>query len=324
MYFTQCPKCAEIGKDISMDNLCVYKGDSPGDDGHSYCFACHYYEPPDLEDRLKNVISQRQASTHNIGNALNFPSDYSTTLPHHAETWIRGFGITKSEIIQHNIGYSPSLEQLIFPVFDEMKHITMWQGRNMKYGSQIKYQTHGPASTTMYLAGINDNKRNTLIVTEDLLSAIKVGRIYQTMPLWGSSLSLGMAKGLAKRFASLGIWLDRDKTREAVETSLRVSQFLPTYVITSEFDPKQYSTMVIAEMVQAASRRVLFRDELPEEPVDDKMLQKLCKEQDFYAVSKTHPWMSLQQYCGFRNHFDNVKSSEVQGPLDDNNRRYAG
>ena len=38
-YFThhsQCPKCAEIGKDNNGDNLANYS------DGSSYCFSCHF------------------------------------------------------------------------------------------------------------------------------------------------------------------------------------------------------------------------------------------------------------------------------------------
>ena len=35
---TQCPKCAEQGNDTSCDNLAVYS------DGHSYCYACKYYQ----------------------------------------------------------------------------------------------------------------------------------------------------------------------------------------------------------------------------------------------------------------------------------------
>lgn len=35
---TQCPACAEHGRDNGCDNLAVY------DDGHKYCFACQHYE----------------------------------------------------------------------------------------------------------------------------------------------------------------------------------------------------------------------------------------------------------------------------------------
>lgn len=35
---TQCPACAQHGRDNGCDNLAVY------DDGHKYCFACQHYE----------------------------------------------------------------------------------------------------------------------------------------------------------------------------------------------------------------------------------------------------------------------------------------
>ena len=45
---SQCPQCAEQGRDTSQDNLATYS------DGHSYCFSCGFYEKGKY-DNMKKV-----------------------------------------------------------------------------------------------------------------------------------------------------------------------------------------------------------------------------------------------------------------------------
>lgn len=52
----QCPKCASNGADNSGDNLAVY------DDGHSYCFACQYFEQG---ENMENVVAMNEPKIKN-------------------------------------------------------------------------------------------------------------------------------------------------------------------------------------------------------------------------------------------------------------------
>ena len=49
---TQCPSCAQNGRDSSCDNLCVYE------DGGKHCFACGHHEFKDKEYKEPKVMEQ--------------------------------------------------------------------------------------------------------------------------------------------------------------------------------------------------------------------------------------------------------------------------
>lgn len=239
----RCPKCASRGQDKSGDNLAVYP------DGHKHCYACAYHEGVPIEERLQQLLPNI-SSMPNVDATFDFPKDYTTDIPITPLTWLKAYGITDKEIILHRFGWSQDRQMLVFPVLDGDGNLIMWQGRDFgEKDKQFKYITKGPASDVIHLVGLNVK---TIIITEDLISAIKVGRRYQAMPVWGSNIPLKLIRRLSDRFSSLGVWLDRDKLHVALETVLRASQYMSTYLITSVFDPKAYTTDSIAEIVEEA------------------------------------------------------------------------
>jgi hypothetical protein len=196
------------------------------------------------------------------GGDLDWPRDYTPLLDSiYAKLpmqWLRKYGITDEEIKRWNIGWSLERVLLMFPVMSTTNSIIMWQGRN--FGEGTKYVTYGPKESTLHLVG--KPQRGIIVVTEDVVSAIKVGREYQAAPLWGSSMSLGLIKKIADQFEVLGIWLDSDKVTEAVKIALRASQYIPTFVVDSGLDPKAYSNNFIHDFVENAANRRLDKDNL--------------------------------------------------------------
>ena len=256
----QCPACAAQGKDRKKNNLAVYD-----DDGHKWCFACGYYEPGDpmkkiqkLKDKLHQIDEHIAANS----NDLKWPDDYSTTLPSYASAWLATFGITNEEIDKYRIGFSLKQELLIIPVFDKDGNLIMWTGRNFKINYLTKYQgpkyvTYGKKADIVHIMG---KESKDLIIVEDFISAIKVGRKYQTTPLFGSTMSTETLRMLSERFKSVGVWLDADKRVEAVKQALRASQFIPAYAIYSKDDPKFYNDAEINFRILEAQRDVVFPD----------------------------------------------------------------
>ena len=244
-----CPRCQSKGHDRSGNNLGVYS------DGHKHCFSCHYYEPPTLRDRIRNMAVNPVVKADED---LNFPSDYTTDIPKNGLEWLKKYGISNGEIASNHIGYSCSRNMLIFPVFGDTNELIMWQGRNFG-DSGPKYLTKGKVSDIIHLVG--GGKVGTVIVSEDLLSAIKIGRFYQSMPLWGSHMPLKTIQRLARRFSVLGIWLDPDKKTEALKIGIRASQYIPTFVVDSLHDPKDYDSTTMHEIIKAYGRRTF--EEVP-------------------------------------------------------------
>ena len=241
-----CPRCRERGSDTRGDNMVVY------DDGHKWCFSCRYWEPPTLEERINPKPSEPQP--------LNFPDDFQPRIPVEAAQWLRRFGITLAEIRSNGIGWSDSRKLLIFPIRDGEGRLIAWQGRNFavyhtpeEAVKARKYLTFGNIRDIMHVLEPQASAYpDLLVVVEGVIDAIKVARVCPAMPLFGSNMPLGAILRAARRFGRLGVWLDSDKTAEAVKTALRASQYMPAVVIATEEDPKAHMEGGIAMLIEEA------------------------------------------------------------------------
>lgn len=246
-----CPRCRAGGADRSGDNLVVYK------DGHKHCYSCGRHEFADTWVQIQQLVEDRVTYT-DVPDELDFPNDYmplgASLYSKGALTWLRSYGITDSEIQKWRIGWSAERMQLIFPVWDVSGRLLMYQARNFNGGP--KYLTKGEKRDIMHLVG--NSASGTVIITEDLVSAIKVGREYQAMPIWGAEVGLGLLKKLAERFDNLGVWLDSNKIRDAVKIALRASQYMPSFVVSSLMDPKDYSVDMIRKLVKDGLGEALY------------------------------------------------------------------
>lgn len=268
-----CPACRAKGADTRGDNLARYP------DGHAWCFSCGHYEPTDEERKMYALFRAapdwRKAEIEANDDFLRFPDDFDRYIPKEGMEWFKRYGITNQEIIQHRFGWSQSQQLLIMPVFDKENRLLMWQGRFFKDNSKLKYLTKGPKSDIVHIVWPDGYSLNnqalfteegaTVILTEGLLDAIKVGRVYPAMPVWGSKASLGQLRKLSRQFSRLGVWLDPDKTPDAVRTAIRASQFVPSFVVTSTQDPKNYMDHNIRWMVGAAGKQTGVLDAKPAE-----------------------------------------------------------
>ena len=247
----RCPRCAEVGRDNTGDNLACYP------DGHKYCYSCGFFERAPLEEQL-NYPAEKELLSSDLG----FPRDFKPLLgssvynldEHRAIRWVKQYGIYDTEIILQGFGWSYEHRRLIFPIKDGDGNLLAWQGRSVTEDVKPRYLTKGQISDILHFVGRDSE---IVCVTEDLLSAIKVGRIVQAMPLWGSSIPLKTIRRLSERFKYLGVWLDSDKKLEAVKTAVRASQYMPTFVISTPEDPKAYNMDAIEEIIDTESRNLL-------------------------------------------------------------------
>lgn len=237
----RCPKCAERGRDSKGDNLAIY-------DDHKYCFSCGFAEFPTWKEKLKTQMAQRAVDPLILVNeGLDFPADFTNDIPQEPLTWLRKYGITDLEIKENRIGWSEDKQYLIYPVFDEDR-LLMWQGRYFGGNKdRPRYFTKGKPRDILHILG--QRNRATIILVEDLISAIKVSRVYPSMPLWGSDVSIDTFRRLARQFSSVGVWLDSDKYIESVKLALRGALWANTFTVKSLVDPKEYSNKEIVELV---------------------------------------------------------------------------
>lgn len=259
-----CPKCRAGGGDRAGDNLAVYS------DGGKHCFACGRHEHADPWVEVERMVREKEAKVE-LPQVLDFPKDYTplndSIFAKNAMSWLRAYGINDGEITQWSIGWSGIHQLLVYPVYDAQNKLVMWQGRSFAPNAPQKYLTFGPKHDIMHLVGRKNS--GICVVTEDMVSAIKVGRSYQAMPLWGAEMGLGLIKKLSERFDELGIWLDSNKTKEAVKIALRASQYIPTFVVATPYDPKGYGHDIILSKVEEARKGTIWKEHT-QAPADPK------------------------------------------------------
>lgn len=235
-----CPGCRAEGWDRKGDNLGVWTD-------HKYCFSCGYYERISPIEALKQT---RDREFHNVElKATQLPQDTVVCLRQDAMAWIKQYGITSEEITDNNICWSESKELLIFPFYDGKEALLAWQGRyfgsNPKYP---KYVTYGVRQEVLrYIGCFSD----PVVLVEDVVSAIKVGRVKTAFPLLSSDANKYQLYRIHRQFDNIVIWLDPDKKAHSIKLGQRAESFFKSVrIVFSDKDPKDYSTKEIESFLE--------------------------------------------------------------------------
>ena len=213
-----CPKCG------SKDNLGRY------DDNSAYCFGCKHTE---FGNRFIPKIEETTEKK------LSLPHDATSQINKVAVDWLNQYEITPEERIRYRMLWSESKQQLIFPMFDGESNLLAWQAKNFATPIKSKYYSQGKIHDLLYFCG---KKLSPIILVEDLVSAIKIGRIASAMPLFGSEASTQLLMRLKTHCNSVILWLDSDKWKNSHDIVNRAKSIgLPAMSVFTNLDPKEYT-----------------------------------------------------------------------------------
>lgn len=180
-------------------------------------------------------------------------SDSSATfaLPTPALDWLRSYSITEKEIHQADIWYETSKDYLVFPIYDGSKLICY----NARYfGSRIghpKYITWGNKNGFFKL--FPQPQSNIYVLCEDFVSAIKIGRQYNCIPLLGCLIPHKLILSLIPSRPTLRIWLDPDMHSAAINQTQRCLQYhQDCATIVSTKDPKEHTDQEIRDYIESS------------------------------------------------------------------------
>ena len=234
-----CHKCG------SRDNRATY------DDGSEWCWGCHTFKPPDgiSVENIKHSIYGKEIDLTTVTHLVPLPLDAAPILPAEPLAWLKKYELTNQEIYDNHWMWSDEQKMLIFPVFDVDGTCRFYSGRYFPTDPKKKYDIKGRKDEPQLELGNKDS--DTIVVTEDVVSAIKVGRIATGMPLWGAHLSMRLALRLSKRFKRCVIWLDMDKAKESLKMARIYSPLFKQGCdcVVTDKDPKEYSTYEIKEFL---------------------------------------------------------------------------
>lgn len=239
----RCPKCAEQGKDRSGNNLAVY------DDGHKYCYGCGWI---DYGHNSTAWMHKKLYKTKTSSDPYEFDLDNVThNIPPEPRKWLNSYGLSLDEIKTHRIYYDLQKSYLVFPVYDgeRLVHITgRYFGSNPKHP---KYITKGWKSGYFKIVKPKEPS-DVYVLVEDHISAIKVGRHYNAVPLLGCFVPHELVLSLMRFSPRLRIWLDPDKIREGIRQAAVSRQLVKDCgTIIADKDPKDYNDDEIKRIVSA-------------------------------------------------------------------------
>lgn len=211
LFHEPCPRCG------SKDNMARYS------DGGSFCFGCGFAEP-----------ATRYVPKSDVRKEYEKAPKLSREFSPECVQWVLQYGLSLEELLRRGCGWNDERKQLVFTFQDT----ACWQARNFREGSKSKYYTQGDVNELIpiYSSGHNDGR---LVVVEDCISAIKVARHCDSMPVLGSHVSNGKLHRLSKLFHTIYFWLDSDKLKESRNAADRARLIgINAHVIFTEDDPK--------------------------------------------------------------------------------------
>lgn len=231
-----CPRCG------SRDNLARY------DDGGAFCFGCHYRERPTHQPILRMGGTTENDQRH----SRPIPEDIGHDFRQDVVEWLASYFVDIPTAIQRGLVWSPRNEQLIYQMGN------CWQARNFggfwreKFG---KCYTSGDVNECLHIYGMEaasePHDQARLIVVEDPVSAIRVGKFVDSMPLLGSHLAQARLNALAKLYTCITFWLDSDKYKEARAMEQRAKFMgLSSRTIYTAEDPKAYNDDQLREFLK--------------------------------------------------------------------------
>lgn len=182
---------------------------------------------------------------------IGLPHDFTMEIPSSSRLWLLQAGIDEAARTAYGIGYSNRMERTIIPISRDGVLIGSI-ARRAEGGSGPKYISNLPPYSIF--RSLDDRRtypqRDDLavdcIITEDILSAIRVGRFVRTVALLGTGTGDAY---LGRVLASvdderIGIWTDPDNAGRGAAAQLVHGLTLAgksCRVIKSKRDPKYYS-----------------------------------------------------------------------------------
>lgn len=227
----RCPACAKLGKDRNNDNLGIYA------DGSAYCFSCGYHCSATGVAKIRNLLHQR---TEPDKPTLALPPDCDVAIPGRVREWLSNYSLTQTEIKLNHLMWSDYWQRLIFPYFID-NQLVAWQGRYFGEEKKSKWYSQGNLHDFVYVVG--NKKQKTIVLTEDIISAICVARIptIAASPIFGSHISTKHLLRLKNFYDTIVVWLDKDKEKEATQFSQTARLLgINSRTLITDKDPKEY------------------------------------------------------------------------------------
>lgn len=233
----------------------------------AFCFRCDdtgYFPKP--QETLSERIARRGQETAQdarAATAITLPEPLNTdvaTWPVSAAAWLYKAGIGKPEIAELGAYWHAPTARVVLPVIEGGK-VVYWQARDTFWNRTARRPKYlNPSIDKQHLVA-KYGYGQPLVLTEDVLSAFRVGQVTEAWSLLGTNLTDAVLVHVIERGGRVCVWLDPDPAGRKASRTI-INQLMACGVDVSpihmQHDPKRYSrreiTLVIRRDTPAASK----------------------------------------------------------------------
>lgn len=139
------------------------------------------------------------------------PADFNVPgWPLAARVWLYKAALFDSDIADLGAYYNPRLNRVVLPVTDGHGKVVYWQARSIT-GDGPKYINPRVDKSDLVACYGSDD---IIVLTEDILSAYRVGQVSQGWSLLGTKISTPVLARLLAEGKPVLVWLDDDHGRQ--------------------------------------------------------------------------------------------------------------
>lgn len=220
----------------------------------AWCYRCSdsgwkHHPQPSLQERIARLRKVQEAEqTAEATAAPPLPGVEAPSLwPLHARVWLYKAGFN-NDSIKNTLGayYQERLDRVVLPVFKGGRCV-YWQARGFD-PDRPKY-LNPPINKPLATFG-----KGSPVITEDILSAARVGEVQMGLSILGTSLDDKGAMEISRLSRHAYLWLDGDhagrKARARIRQQLEALG-VRVHLIRTPLDPKEYSNQQIEEFISS-------------------------------------------------------------------------
>ncbi|WBK39679.1 DNA primase [Xanthomonas phage L522] len=202
--------------------------------------------------RLMAVEASQQITAELPECSSTDPADWPRELSH----WCYKHGLHAPRIRELGLYYSKKLDRLVLPLYNEDGELAYWQARSQTMAPKW---LGPPIDKRALIVQYGKGQGSHIVLTEDAISAYKVGLFCEAWPLLGTKLHPRHAAKLLEVGKPVIIWLDNDTGHSSgsnpgqVAAAAILKQLraygLKCYNVLTERDPKCYNRYQIRKII---------------------------------------------------------------------------
>jgi DNA primase len=246
-------KTLDIGRSKRVDHDCgsgrTLKVDHKEHGWGAYCWRCSddgWVPHPEesLAQRLARLTAVKAVEAEASRSvALPTPAEHDAALwPKEARLWLYKIGMSNDDIRKAGFYWCQRLERVVLPVYGDNRTVLYWQARFVGPKMDRPKYLNPLVDKSSFFARYGKGKE--IVLTEDILSAWKVGQCTAAWSILGTSLSQSQCLSVMRHGLPVYIWLDPDAA--GIRAASKIFKQLTAYgvdarVIRSDTDPKLLS-----------------------------------------------------------------------------------